>query len=193
MSTPKIGLCVGHSRQTNGHPEGGAVSVGRIQEWKFNRELALLISAELTRQGIASVIVDHYEGGSYGAAQAWLGGHLAAQGVTVALELHFNSSDSIAATGHEWLYWHTSAAGKRLAVSLNAEMRLALPDLKARGAKPLAATDRGAGFLQQTRCPAVICEPFFGSNPSDWALAVGYKPTIARVIADGVSEFLTSF
>jgi len=45
-------------------------------------------------------------------------------------------------------------------------------------------------FLRGTHCPAVICEPFFGSNPGDWQTAKDKKTNIARAIAEGILEYL---
>ncbi len=190
MTAPLVALCVGHSRKINGHPEGGAVSVGAVSEWTYNRELAGMIRDILAESRVASRIYSDYDGGWYGTAQRWLASVLRLDHVTLAIELHFNASDSPAATGHEWLYWGTSKAGKRLAESIAAEMSLALPELKSRGIKPKTSSDRGAEFLKGTHCPAIIAEPFFGSNPTDWQTAVERKPAIARAIAAGILDFL---
>jgi len=190
MNTTLVALCVGHSRKINGHPEGGAVSVGGVSEWTYNRELAGMIRDILAESRVSSRIYSDYEGGWYGTAQRWLAAVLRLDNVTLAIELHFNASDSPAATGHEWLYWGTSKAGKRLADSLAAEMCLAVPQLKSRGIKPKTASDRGAEFLKGTHCPAVIIESFFGSNVGDWEIGVERKAAIARAIASGILEFL---
>ena len=186
-----IAICVGHSRPVNGRPEGGAVSIGQITEWEYNSTLARLIAADLERYRIKSVIVDHYKGGGgYGTAMRWLAAHLEDLGVDAAIELHFNSGPA-AARGHEWLHWHSSGTGKALADNLDTEMRLQLPPsiLPARGLKP-RGTGRGAEFLRLTHCPAVIAEPFFGSNHQDWNLATHYQGKIALGIANGIDAWL---
>ena len=188
--TPKIAICVGHSRLVNGHPEGGAVSVGNVSEWTYNRDLSNLIAASLDDLGIDSVIITEYAGHGYGAAQRWLAGALRTIGATAAIELHFNSSDDPAANGHEWLHWHSSAGGKRLAEALNRSMTADIPDLRARGLKPKSPGDRGAEFLRGTHCPAVIVETGFGSSPHDWNILVQQKPAIAHSIAVGIADFL---
>lgn len=188
---PHLAICIGHSRLINGHPEGGAISHdGKKSEWNYNLSLAILIRQELKSHGIRAEIVSKYEGASYGSAQRWLAGHLRELEVIAAIELHFNAADSPEAHGHEWLYWSTSGHGKRLAQCLEAEMCLGVPELRTRGIKPKGTGDRGAEFLRGTHCPAVICEPFFGTSPSDWATAQAKQAKIAKAIAEGVMEFL---
>lgn len=184
-----VALCVGHSRKINGRIEGGAVSVGNVNEHTYNVELANMISALLSENRIDCHIIAEYEGVGYGNAQRWLADEIKCLGADLAIELHFNSA-SPEANGHEWLYYHSSTNGQRLARRLNEEMCYGLPAIKSRGAKPRFAGDRGTEFLRGTHCPAVIAEPFFGSNASDWKLAVEFKAKIARAIVSGILEYL---
>ena len=188
--TPKIAICVGHSRLVNGRAEGGAVSIGNVSEWAYNFDLANLIAASLDDLGIDCVILAEYAGQGYGAAQRWLAGALRVIGATAAIELHFNSAEDPAANGHEWLHWHSSAGGKRLAEALDRNITADIPDLRARGLKPKAPGDRGAEFLRGTHCPAVIVETGFGSSPHDWKILTQQKPAIAHSIAGGIADFL---
>jgi N-acetylmuramoyl-L-alanine amidase len=121
----------------------------------------------------------------------WLAAHLAERGADAAIELHFNSAGE-SARGHEWLYWKTSKSGKRLADSLDYEMRLQFPPVihPARGIKPRNSLDRGAEFLRRPHCPAIIAEPFFGSNAEDWKLATLHKDKVAIAIANGLAEWV---
>lgn len=184
-----VALCVGHSRKIGNRIEGGAVSVGNQNEHAYNVELANMISAHLGANGVPCHIIAEYEGAGYGSAQRWLASELRDLGATLAIELHFNSA-SPEAKGHEWLYYHSSANGQKLARRLNEEMCYGVPEIKSRDAKPRFAGDRGTEFLRGTHCPAVIAEPFFGSNADDWKFAVAKKPQIARAIASGILEYL---
>lgn len=188
MSSPLVAICIGHSRKINGRTEGGAVSVGRVSEHTFNFDLGLRVHQRLAMMGITACVVDSYEGGSYGAAQIWLARYLKERGATLAVELHFNAADSPSATGHEWLYWHSSGNGKRLAETMMRGFS-GLP-LKSRGVKSITTADRGADFVSKTHCPAIIAEPFFGSNPSDWRVAVRDKNKIAIAMADAIQRYL---
>lgn len=192
MSTPLVALCVGHSRLINGRTEGGAISVAGVSEHVYNSGLARMIQSQLATRGIPSLIVDRYEGNGYTAAQRWLAAHLKAKGATLAIELHWNASENDSATGHEWLFWQSSVKGKKLAGYLDFSHRESFPNLKARGLKPKGNGDRGAEFLKFTSCPAVIAEPFFGSNLNDWQHAEDHKEEIATAYAEGIRDYLNA-
>lgn len=179
-----IAICIGHSRG-----DGGAVSTGGVSEWNWNRALGQIILKDLRERGFAALLVDRYAQTGYSRAMDLLAASLASQKVTVAVELHFNSATP-SATGHEWLYWHSSVPGRALAQCLDRRMGETFPEHKRRGLIPIRSeAERGGGFLRKTRCPAVICEPFFGSNPQDWQMATAHRDLLARVIADGIDDW----
>lgn len=185
MSKPvKVGVCVGHSRSG----DRGAESVSGLTEHAFNSVLGKLICHELSLLGIATFSADRYEGAGYGAAMKWIAGKLDAFGVTHAIELHFNASEEHKARGHEWLHWHSSAGGKKLAQSLHDAFAKEFPEMKDRGLKPIQGKDRGGLFLSLTRCPAVIIEPFFGDNAEDWKVASSKTAAMAKAIAAGIAN-----
>jgi N-acetylmuramoyl-L-alanine amidase len=162
----KVALCIGHSRTVGGRIEGGAISALGESEHAYWSVVAPLIAERLS---LPSIIVSRYGGSGYGAAMKWVAAHLRAERVGVAIELHFNSSGSPASRGHEWLYWHRSPRGAALARSLSSFYDAAFPGRIERGAKPIQAGGRGAGFLRGTHCPAVVAEPFFGSHLAEAA------------------------
>jgi len=176
-----IALCVGHSRRG----DQGAVSVDGTTEWYYNSDLAERVSILLDAAGVEHEVVDNYQAATYGAAMRWLGRELSKLRATLALELHFNWAETRAASGHEWLYWHKSAAGRAAALRLDKCMRAEFPQSLARGAKAVASGN-GAGFLRGTPCPAVICEPFFGSSREDWARVAEQPLRLAQVLAKGI-------
>lgn len=179
-----IAICIGHSRG-----DGGAVSVDGTNEWHYNRRLGRLVLNDLRERGFAAMLVDKYQQGGYSASMAVLARNLKSQGVTLAVELHFNAADG-KASGHEWIYWHTSAPGRALAQKLSARMCETFPEAKRRGIKAADRGGRGAGFLVEMDCPAVICEPFFGDHPDDWGMAMAHRDLLARVIADGIDDWM---
>jgi hypothetical protein len=69
---------------------------------------------------------------------------------------------------------------------LDKAMRAAFPGSLPRGCKPITAKDNGAGFVRLTPCPAVIAEPFFGTNRNDWEEVAGRPETLAAAIAVGL-------
>lgn len=179
-----IAICIGHSRG-----DGGAVGVGGMNEWHYNRELGQLILADLRDRGFEALLIDRYAQTGYGRAMDQLAGTLKSAGVTCAVELHFNAADSPSATGHEWLHWHASASGRALAQCLDRRMTETFPNHKRRGLRAIEGDDRGGTFLRKTTCPSVICEPFFGTNPTDWKLATEHRRELAQVIADGIDDW----
>ena len=113
---------------------------------------------------------------------------LKADSISSAIELHFNAATP-KATGHEWLYWHTSEKGRLFARALRDSFEDCFPQLRSRGIKAKQKGSRGAGFLRLTHCPATIAEPFFGSNNEDWELALKNMEGIATSIAGGIELY----
>ena len=151
-----------------------------------------LLKKHLYDEGISSILYDEYEGSSYGSAMRWVAHKMAEDKVTVAIELHFNSA-SPTASGCEMLYYHNSTQGKRLATMLQREVIVEY-NTKNRGIKPMQRFSRGGGFLVKTKGPAVICEPFFGSNEREWRMfstsswlsGVGFVPAPTKPVTFGV-------
>lgn len=193
MNAPQIAICIGHSRLGyDGKRDGGAVSCApELQEWDYNRHLACLIAERLhDAHGITVTIVGTYEGTGYRGAMRWLAARLESLGVKLAVELHFNSAESPQARGHEWLHWHASPAGRGLAAELHNHFSLAMTGIPARGVKAVGHGQRGAEFLRLTHCPAVICEPFFGSSSEDWDYARTNPGVLADAMAAGLAQAL---
>jgi len=185
----KIAIAVGHSRSG----DKGAISVGGMSEWDYNVKLAALVQDWIVgnSSGVSAKVISDYAGESYSSAMSDAADQIKAFGADVAVELHFNSA-SASAQGFEHLYWSTSQEGKRLASLLVDEQAKAFPWQSNRGAKPKTGSDRGAGFLSKTHCPAAICEPFFGSNEREWKnYSSGDSMTkLAGVYARALTAFL---
>jgi len=181
-----IALCVGHSRRG----DKGAYTSGKysVSEWDFNRDLARRIHSILP---VKSKIYDDYELKTYTSAIARLAKRLKCDGVTVAVELHFNAA-SPSAEGHEWLYWHTSKGGRALASILRDEMEEAYPSMISRGAKPRKSRQRGSSFLKKTHCYAVIGEPFFGTNVKEWEKINHERDKLAGIYSRALTKFSQS-
>lgn len=177
----KIGICVGHSRWG----DSGAVSLWGKSEWDYNSAVAVALKRELDLAGIDSVILDDYKAGGYGAAMRNCAKYLLNEGATHAIELHFNAAGP-QAHGAEWLHWRTSSGGKRLAEALRAGFTTYFPGIKDRGLKPKGSGERGALFLRKTHCPAVIAEPFFGSNEGDCEAFRRNEAKLAAAYAEGI-------
>ncbi len=180
-----MGVCVGHSREN----DMGATSVEEIAEWTFNVRIASLIKRYLEKDGIKARVYDHYHGKTYTSSMKWLAKTLDVDGVTLAVELHFNAATPTA-SGSEMLYHHLSRKGKRLASCVQTSI-LNTYDTTDRGVKPLNRFSRGGGFVTYTKCPAIVCEPFFGTSEKDWKKFSTPRTRLAHAYADGIKDFLS--
>lgn len=182
-----VAICVGHSRKG----DEGAVSVDGTTEWDYNYRVAMTLADTLRELGcfepIAYVV---YPRKSYGAAIRWLADRLRSDGAEIAVELHFNAA-SPSAHGYEYLHWRHSRKGRLLAQSLLDAQSSEYPSSHNRGLKPKDRGDRGATFLRLTHCPAVICEPFFGSNETEWRLHADEQGRLAMCYADGIARYFS--
>lgn len=91
-----------------------------------------------------------------------------AKGAAASVELHFNGGPT-SASGTETLT-SGSKGSRRLAGLIQPAMVQAL-GLRDRGIIARARNDRGGLSLHAGRAPAVLLEPYFGSNPTDCAAA----------------------
>lgn len=182
-----VAICVGHSRKG----DMGAVSCGHVNEWTYNKKVAEYLKSDLQEYGITSFVVDNYGGtyGSYTSSINWLVNHLKEQKASVAIELHFNAAASQDANGMEMLYWGSSRIGLSLAEYVLQGCQKYFPLSRNRGAKGLTKGSRGATFLRKTHCPALITEPFFGTNWQDWIMFADQEATLSQAIALGVKQW----
>jgi len=183
VDTPVLAICVGHSR----HNDMGAVACdGKTDEWTYNIQVAREMQAALAEAGVESVVVDQYVGQGYTAAMDNLSAELKELKVDAAIELHFNSAHPNA-RGSEMLHLDTSKNGEWLARCLQ-EAVLDEFQTADRGTKGRSA-GRGVQFLEKTHCPAVIVEPFFGSNEADWEIFENQFDTLGSVLALGFIKY----
>lgn len=185
--TLNVAICVGHSRSG----DMGAVSCGHVDEWTYNKKVAEFLKSDLQEFGISSFVVDNYGGshGSYTSAINWLTKHLKEQKASVALELHFNAAANQDANGMEMLHWHSSRIGLSLAEYVLQACKRFFPIAKDRGVKGLGKGARGATFLRTTHCPAIITEPFFGTNWQDWIMFADQEATLSQALALGIKQW----
>ena len=182
----RVAICVGHSRIG----DRGALSVGKVSEWVYNCEVAEALRWKLERAGVDVDVISSYPRKTYRAAMKWLADSMRGKGYDCVLELHFNSAGS-AANGYEYLFLEGSKKGRELATCLmSAHQRVMGDKQKSRGIIPISGGKRGYSFLMLTPAPAVICEPFFGSNESEWAMYAHECEKLAGIYFDGIKEFL---
>lgn len=162
-----IALCLGHGRPN----DSGAVAHDKTIEENWNRSL---IQDVVKRIGVLApklrvVTYLDYEGSSYGRAMRWLASKLDAfPGLLFGVEFHFNSFNG-KAKGFEYLFWHHSFRGKRLASIFQDRHDARFPGQVNRGVEPLGdqAHERGTLFCKLPKIPTIIAEPGFADNPDD--------------------------
>lgn len=177
----RFALCVGHSRRG----DRGAVNTKGVSEHAFNLPLAERVCELLEAAGHTCKIFSSYDADSYESAMRWVAKEVGAWRADAAVELHFNSA-SPSAEGYEYLFWRSSQRAEKLAQCFAVTHKKAFPQCKFRGLKPCDNLSRGAGFLRRTPCPAVILEPFFGSNARETELYGCSLEQLARVYADAL-------
>jgi N-acetylmuramoyl-L-alanine amidase len=183
-----IALCIGHSRKINGRYDGGAYSPFlEKNERNFNLEVAAIVVAILDRMGEDCRVISDYEGVGYSAAMRDVAKQVKDIHASLAVELHFNAS-SPSANGHEWLHWHASPNGKKLAQVFHDSFTEDFPSIKSRGLKPLTVGSRGSEFVRLTHCPAILVEPFFGTNEKDCSQITATR--VAESYAKAILKFL---
>ncbi|KQI67059.1 hypothetical protein AN189_17710 [Loktanella sp. 3ANDIMAR09] len=177
----KIAIVVGHNKAAQ-----GAVRVtDKRSEYDWNGQLAEMIRSHNT----AAVKVFHRTpGGGYSAEIDRVYKQVDAWGADCSLELHFNASGSSSVSGGETLSSGTSGS-MRLAKLVRPAVAAALGN-KDRGVKVLSRTDRGGRSLWQGRAPAVLVEPYFGSNVSDCNAADKHMDELAEAYYRAAAAFL---
>ncbi len=88
-----------------------------------------------------------------------------------AISFHCNAFNT-RASGSETLYYHTSKNGKAMANICQKHFSKTF-GINDRGIKPKHAEDRGGYILRYTKCPIVLCEPFFIDNDTDYEIVIG--------------------
>ena len=105
-------------------------------------------------------------------------------GADVAIELHFNAAQR-SASGCEMLHYPKSTEGRALAKLLQEKTVSAL------GNRSRGVDARGdLLFLEKTVMPAVICEPFFGSNPGGAFRALTRLPSLLDAYRTAILQYL---
>ena len=151
----RIALCIGH----NSIAQGAHSPFLGTTEYLFNTRVAALVQEKLP--GV-EIFTRKWQN-SYTKEITELAERVNSKKFDLAVELHFNSSIT-GANGVEALYFHKSKTGLLMAESF-CETIVMEYGSKDRGAKPLSSTTQnGFGFVQKMKAPAIILEPFFGSN-----------------------------
>lgn len=179
-----IALSIGH------HPkaQGSDSADGLFTEYSFWKEHLPVLARELEELGHSATVVNRADAGgrtpSYAAAacnETW---------ADLAIEFHFNASESKHASGTETFYWYTSARGK-IAAEMVQQAMVEVLHLRDRGIKSVARPAENAyEFFHRTRMPAILVEPAFaGSNMADCNRLRDNIAPFCKALARAIDDF----
>ena len=158
----QLAIVVGH----NAVRQGALRPDTSETEYVWNNRLALLMAALAEDYGITARVFRRVETGSYRRELEVVYAEADRWGADASIELHFNSFADASAGGTETLSSGT-AASLRFAAAVQQEV-VATLGLRDRGVKTVRE-GRGSGSLISGRAPAILVEPFFGTNPQGQA------------------------
>lgn len=154
----KLAIVVGH----NSRAQGATRCTDGRTEFDWNGELAALIAAHDPK---AVRVFKRERGGGYSAEIDRVYAQVNAWGADCSIELHFNGSSNPKANGGLTLS-SGSAGSVELAKHLRAYLTNVLENTD-RGVRVVSSKDRGGRSLFAGKCPAVLAEPYFGSNAAE--------------------------
>lgn len=188
----RFAVIIGHDQVERG---AKAVSPLNCFEYEYNSEIARLMEKQAEDFQLQLQVFDRNKGllTAYKQVNEWA---LFTPYPACAMELHFNSTTDRSARGAEVLW--VSKEAEILAELTQTEVLQALyfnissgiPPRCNRGAKQLTKGGRGYLNLSLAKVPAVIVEPFFGSNQEDCWRALGQTEEYARGLLCAAENFL---
>lgn len=173
----KIAVVVGHHER-----DGGAFSPFlQISEFNFYSEVVKHL------QGV-DVYFHNSRIKSYTQRIRFTADKLNAKDYDLVIECHFNAASAVA-NGCETLYYFNSAKGKDYALKFSKLVNNCTGiKLRNNGLKALVnSKDRGFASVYYPKAPAILIEPFFGSNKEDC-----FKIKNAQNMASIIQDFIDS-
>lgn len=178
-----VAIVIGHTSDAQG--AYGNYGQG---EWQFNDELMMeMAQRDMLSTDEVTVFVLYHDASikSYTKRQKAMHKRIDEIGCEVSIELHFNSFHRPEANGNEVLY--CSKGGKKVADIFDEEMDI-LPN-RDRGVKKVSLPDdRGAGFCCRGKSKAIILEPFFGANQTDYIYGGKNRMLLMTAISNGLKR-----
>lgn len=181
----KIGIIIGHE---SNRPGAKAVAPLNEHEYEYNTKLAEEMYRRAMELGLKATIFkrDGMTVESVGRfVNEWASGDN-----TVAIELHFNSSDNASVRGTETLYDQDNAADLAHMIQDGLCSLLHRTGKQNRGIKLIQDGDRGHRNLSSVSVPSVLVEPAFGSNKEDATLLQTNRNMIACCLVNVASDWL---
>lgn len=175
-------IVVGH----NARGQGAVRVTDGVTEWAWNTQLAKLIKAH-DPEGVGIFFRDPAAGG-YSREIDKVYAEVSASGAKLSMELHFNGNDNPAASGGET--WSSGSKGSLRLAKLVRERVDAVMGNDNRGIKIAKRHDNGGRSLWQGRPPAILTEPYFGTNAAGCLLATERMDQLAEAYYRSALEFL---
>lgn len=147
----KTAIIIGHDKTS----PGAWSPFLHTSEYIYNSEVASYLG------GVAD-IYKRPVGAGYTTQMRKLAEEINPKGYDLVLELHFNSFKDETANGCEAIIYPESSS-RAFAEDFCQKVSTRF-DVKNRGVKEHGKGERGYGFLSLMQAPAIILEPFFGSN-----------------------------
>lgn len=183
---PKLAIIIGHSKKSP-----GAVSDDGLTEYLYNSGVAHNIwnyaekhpeiEVELFFRDNSSII------GIARDVNAWVKD----APKSLALELHFNSSDNETAHGTEVVYEIIPTVNRFLAKRFQSAIH-GLFQSKDRGTRLLNPGDRGFPSMGSIACPSLLLEPEFGSSKVGCASLRRLQNEYAELLLELALEYLVT-
>lgn len=176
----KIAIVIGHSASSK-----GAVNTDGVAEFTWNTRLAEQLEQQFEERGVECRIFRRRPG-RYNTVVPALAQEVNRWGCDLVVALHFNASTDSDVAGAMALHWPGSVDGRHMADRLARAVSSAVGNQNL-GKRAQAESWSGAQLwiLSETDAPAVILEPYFGSNASDTRLARAALE--AGVLADAIA------
>ena len=157
----KLAVIVGH----NARAQGAVRADTGESEYLWNGGIAQIMENMAPEYGLEVRVFRRVDVGSFSREIRTVYANSDKWGAEASMELHFNSASSSSATGTEMLTSGT-ADSMRFATCVQDQVLKAL-NLRDRGIHIRGGKSRGGKNLISGRAPAILVEPFFGSNPKD--------------------------
>ncbi|MBT9449986.1 N-acetylmuramoyl-L-alanine amidase [Akkermansia glycaniphila] len=170
-----IAIDIGHANGT------GAVGNG-LEEHAVTSIIAPLLANRLRKSGHTVDIIDYPDKNNTDDLNATVRAVNAGE-YGLCISLHCDSASTTEARGAHVCY--TSPKGKELAESIAWHLCPLLP-----GRADATVRRTNLAILNQTRPVSVLCECGFITNPGNAALMQNNPDTIAKAIADGITDHI---
>ena len=172
----KIAIVIGHNKRAQGAIR---ITDGRT-EYDWNSDLAAMIQEHSPGE---IRVFRRTHGGGYSKEIDRVYAEVDEWGADVSIELHFNGAATPKAKGCV-----TLSSGTPGSLCLAGEVHkhlLGVMGTEDDGVVVRRRYERGGRSLWQGRAPAIMVEPYFGSNPDECLIADQHKDEIAEAIYRG--------